>query len=465
MRIFNTLTRQKEELVPIKEGEVRIYACGPTVYNFIHIGNSRPICVFDVLRRYLEYRGNKVIFVQNFTDIDDKIINRANEEGTDYMTVSEKYIAEYKTDAKGLNVREATVHPRATENIDEIISIVSTLVEKGYAYRAENGDVYFRTNRFEEYGKLSHQPLDDLKAGARISVGEIKEDPMDFAVWKAAKPNEPYWDSPWSKGRPGWHIECSAMARRYLGETIDIHCGGQDLVFPHHENEIAQSECCNGVPFAHYWMHNGYINVNNEKMSKSKGNFFTTRDVAKEYGYEPIRYLMLSSHYRSPINYSIEIIEQCKSALERLYNCRDNIRFMLEKSQGELKDSEKEIVSGFEKYRERFIEVMDDDLNTADAISVLFELVREINTALAGEPSKALVNAAQEIFTELTEVLGLVYVDKEDTLDEEIENLIAQRTAARKNKDWATADKIRDQLKAMNIVLEDTPQGIKWHRA
>ena len=465
MRIFNTLTRQKEELVPIKEGEVRIYACGPTVYNFIHIGNSRPICVFDVLRRYLEYRGNKVIFVQNFTDIDDKIINRANEEGTDYMTVSEKYIAEYKTDAKGLNVREATVHPRATENIDEIISIGSTLVEKGYAYRAENGDVYFRTNRFEEYGKLSHQPLDDLKAGARISVGEIKEDPMDFAVWKAAKPNEPYWDSPWSKGRPGWHIECSAMARRYLGETIDIHCGGQDLVFPHHENEIAQSECCNGVPFAHYWMHNGYINVNNEKMSKSKGNFFTTRDVAKEYGYEPIRYLMLSSHYRSPINYSIEIIEQCKSALERLYNCRDNIRFMLEKSQGELKDSEKEIVSGFEKYRERFIEVMDDDLNTADAISVLFELVREINTALAGEPSKALVNAAQEIFTELTEVLGLVYVDKEDTLDEEIENLIAQRTAARKNKDWATADKIRDQLKAMNIVLEDTPQGIKWHRA
>ncbi len=465
MKIFNTLTRQKEELVPIKEGEVRIYACGPTVYNFIHIGNSRPICVFDVLRRYLEYRGYKVTFVQNFTDIDDKIINRANEEGTDYMTVSEKYIAEYKTDAKGLNVREATYHPRATENIDEIISIVSSLVEKGYAYRAENGDVYFRTNKFSEYGKLSHQPLEDLKAGARISVGEIKEDPMDFAVWKAAKPNEPYWDSPWSKGRPGWHIECSAMARRYLGKTIDIHCGGQDLVFPHHENEIAQSECCNGVPFAHYWMHNGYINVNNEKMSKSKGNFFTTRDVAKEYGYEPIRYLMLSSHYRSPINYSIEIIEQCKAALERLYNCRDNIRFMLDKSQGELSDSEKVTVSNFAKYREKFIEVMDDDLNTADAISVLFELVREINTALSGEVSKELVKAAQDIFTELTEVLGLVYVEKEDTLDAEIENLIAQRTQARKNKDWATADKIRDQLKAMNIVLEDTPQGIKWHRA
>ena len=465
MKIFNTLTRQKEELVPINEGEVRIYACGPTVYNYIHIGNSRPICVFDTLRRYLEYRGYKVIFVQNFTDIDDKIINRANEEGTDYMTVSEKYIAEYKTDAKGLNVREATVHPRATENIDEIISIVSALVEKGYAYRAENGDVYFRTNKFDEYGKLSHQPLDDLKAGARISVGEIKEDPMDFAVWKAAKPGEPFWDSPWSKGRPGWHIECSAMARRFLGKTIDIHCGGQDLVFPHHENEIAQSECCNGVPFAHYWMHNGYINVNNEKMSKSKGNFFTTRDVAKEYGYEPIRYLMLSSHYRSPINYSIEVIEQCKAALERLYNCRDNIRFMLEKSQGSMTDAEKAVADGFAKYRERFIEVMDDDLNTADAISVLFELVREINTALTGEPSKEFVKAAEDIFTELTNVLGLVYVEKEDSLDEEIENLIAQRTEARKNKDWATADKIRDQLKAMNIVLEDTPQGIKWHRA
>ncbi len=465
MRIYNTLTRKKEELIPIKEGEVRIYACGPTVYNYIHIGNSRPICVFDTLRRYLEYRGYNVRFVQNFTDIDDKIINRANDEGTDYMTVSEKYIEEYKTDAKGLNVREATVHPRATENIDEIISIVSALVEKGYAYRAENGDVYFRTNKFDEYGKLSHQPLDDLKAGARISVGEVKEDPMDFAVWKAAKPGEPFWDSPWSKGRPGWHIECSAMARRFLGETIDIHCGGQDLVFPHHENEIAQSECCNGVSFAHYWMHNGYINVNNEKMSKSKGNFFTVRDVAKEYGYEPIRYLMLSSHYRSPINYSIDIIEQCKAALERLYNCRDNIRFMMGNSQGEMTDAEKMIVEGFDKYRDRFIEAMDDDLNTADAISVLFELVREINTGLTGKPSKAFAEAAQSIFSELTDVLGLVYVEKEDSLDEEIERLIAERTQARKNKDWATADRIRDQLKAMNIVLEDTPQGIKWHRA
>ncbi len=465
MKIYNTLTRQKEELIPIKEGEFKIYACGPTVYNYIHIGNSRPICVFDVLRRYLEYKGLKVTYVQNFTDIDDKIINRANEEGTDYLTVSEKYIKEYKTDAKGLNVREATVHPRATENMDEIINIISTLVEKGYAYRAENGDVYFRTNKFDEYGKLSHQPLDDLKAGARISVGEMKEDPMDFAVWKAAKPGEPYWESPWSNGRPGWHIECSAMARRYLGETIDMHCGGQDLVFPHHENEIAQSECCNGVPFAHYWVHNGYITVDKEKMSKSKGNFFTTRDVAAKYGYEPIRYLMLSSHYRSPINYSIEIIEQCKAALERLYNCRDNIRFMLDKASGELKDGEKDVIEKYNAHRARFIEVMDDDLNTADAISVLFELVRDINTALANEPSLELVKKSDEIFKELTDVLGLVYVEEDKSLDEEVEKLIAERTEARKNKDWATADRIRNQLKAMNIVIEDTPQGIKWHYA
>lgn len=465
MKIYNTLTRTKEELKPINPGEYRIYACGPTVYNFIHIGNSRPICVFDVLRRYLEYRGNKVIFVQNFTDIDDKIINRANEEGTDYLTVSEKYIKEYKTDAQGLNVREATVHPRATENMDEIIAIISDLVEKGCAYRAENGDVYFRTNRFAEYGKLSHQPLDDLKAGARISVGEMKEDPMDFAVWKAAKPGEPYWESPWSKGRPGWHIECSAMARRYLGKTIDLHCGGQDLIFPHHENEIAQSECCNGVTFSNYWMHNGYINVDNQKMSKSKGNFFTTRDVAAKYGYEPIRYLMLSSHYRSPINYSIEIIEQCQAALERLYNCRDNIRFMLDKTSGDLTDNEKKLVEKFGSYRQQFIEAMDDDLNTADAISVIFELVRDINTALADNPSLAFAKESESIFNELTGVLGLVYREEDNSLDAEVEKLIAERTEARKRKDWATADKIRDTLKEMNIVIEDTPQGIKWHKA
>ena len=465
MKIYNTLTRQKEELIPITPGEYKIYACGPTVYNYIHIGNSRPICVFDVLRRYLEYRGSKVTFVQNFTDIDDKIINRANEENSDYITVSEKYIEEYKKDAKGLNVREATIHPRATENIDEIISIVSSLIEKGYAYRAENGDVYFRTNKFDEYGKLSHQPLDDLKAGARIAVGEIKEDPMDFAVWKAAKPGEPYWESPWSKGRPGWHIECSAMARRYLGKTIDIHCGGQDLIFPHHENEIAQSECCNGVQFANYWMHNGYINVDKKKMSKSLGNFFTTRDVAEKYGYEPIRFLMLASHYKSPIEYNVTVMEQCKASLDRLNNCRDNIKFILDKVSGTLKDSEKDTAAKFDSYREKFIAAMDDDLNTADAISVIFELVRDINTALSNDPSQELVKRADSIFTELTDVLGLIYTNKDESDDSEIESLIAQRTEARKNKDWATADKIRDQLKAMNIILEDTPQGIKWHRA
>ena len=472
MKIYNTLTRQKEELVTITPGEVKIYACGPTVYNFIHIGNARPICVFDTLRRYLEYRGNKVTFVQTFTDIDDKIIKRANEEGSDYLTVSEKYIKEYKTDAAGLNVRDADIHPRATENIDEIESIVSALIEKDHAYKAENGDVYFRTKSFADYGKLSHIPLDELQAGARISVGEIKQDPMDFAVWKAAKPGEPYWDSPWSKGRPGWHIECSAMVRRYLGETIDIHCGGQDLIFPHHENEIAQSECCNGVPFAHYWMHNGYINVDKVKMSKSKGNFFTVRDVAKEYGYEPIRYLMLASHYRSPINYSKDIIEQCVASLKRLYSCRDNIRFLIEHTNAgdSLKPSETEIVEKYNARRASFIEEMDDDLNTANAVSVVFDLVRDINTALAGEPSGALVRESDKIFTELTGVLGLVYNDKleagsdsDSAADAEtIERLIAERAEARKSKDWATADKIRDTLKAMNVVLEDTPQGVKW---
>ena len=465
MRIYNTLTRQKEEFVPIIPGEAKIYACGPTVYNYIHIGNARPICVFDVLRRYLEYRGMKVTFVQNFTDIDDKIIRKANEENSDYLTVSRRYIEEYKTDAEGLNVRPATIHPLATENIDEIIQIISTLVEKGYAYRAENGDVYFRTLKFKEYGKLSHQPLDDLMAGARISVDEVKEDPMDFAVWKAAKPGEPSWPSPWSNGRPGWHIECSAMARRYLGNTIDIHCGGQDLIFPHHENEIAQSECCNGMEFAHYWMHNGYINVDNRKMSKSLNNFFTVRDVANQYGYEPIRYLMVASHYRSPINYSVEVIEQCRAALDRLYHCRDNLEFLMKNAPSGEKDGEKEIRTRMEQYRDQFIEAMEDDLNTADALSALFDLARDINSTLnaASAPSKELCSWAMDLFLELAGVLGLVYKKKENNLDQEIEDLIARRTQARKEKDWATADKIRDELKARHVVLEDTPQGVKWH--
>ena len=462
MKIYNTMSRQKEELVPMEPGKLKIYACGPTVYNYIHIGNARPICVFDVLRRYLEYRGYQVTYVQNFTDIDDKIINKANEEGTDYLTVSRRYMEEYKKDAQGLNVRPADIHPLATENIDEIITMVSRLEEKGYAY-AVNGDVYFRTNKFKEYGKLSHQPLEELQAGARITVEDVKEDPMDFAVWKAAKPGEPYWESPWGKGRPGWHIECSAMVRRYLGETIDLHCGGQDLIFPHHENEIAQSECCNGAPFAHYWMHNGYINVDNKKMSKSLGNFFTVRDVAEKYGYEPIRYLMVSSHYRMPINYSVDIIEQCKASLERLYNCRDNLRFLLENASGSLREEENAILDTLGKYREEFIAAMDDDLNTADGLAALFGMAREINSHINGESSKELCQQALDLYMELANVLGLLYVEQDNTLDQEIEDLIARRTEARKNKDWATADAIRDELKARHVVLEDTPQGVKWH--
>lgn len=464
MRIYNTLTRKKEELVPITPGEVKIYACGPTVYNFIHIGNARPLCVFDTFRRYLEYRGYKVNFVQNFTDIDDKIIKRANEEGTDYKTVSETYIGEFWTDVKGMNIREATVHPKATENIDEIISIISTLVEKGYAYPVENGDVYFSTKKFKEYGKLSHQPLEDLEAGARINIGELKKEPMDFALWKGAKPGEPAWESPWGMGRPGWHIECSAMVRRYLGNTIDIHCGGQDLIFPHHENEIAQSECCNGAAFAHYWMHNGYINVDNVKMSKSLGNFFTVRDVAKEYGYEPIRYLMISSQYRSPINYSVDIIEQCKASLTRLYTCRDSLDFALKNAGDIVPENAEEIKKQLDARREQFCNAMDDDLNTADGIAAVFELVRDINVSVLDSNSKELLEYAAGLFDELTGVLGLVYNRKAENLDSEIEALIEARQEARKAKNWAEADRIRDELKAQGIVLEDTPQGVKWHR-
>ena len=467
MKVYNTLTRRKEDLKSIHEGEFRIYACGPTVYNYIHIGNARPICVFDVLRRYLEYRGNKVTFVQNFTDIDDKIINRANEEGVSFSDISEKYIAEYKTDASGLNVREASIHPKATENIDEIISIIETLIEKGFAYEA-GGDVYFSPLKFKEYGKLSHQPLDDLMAGARINVGEKKKESMDFALWKASKPGEPYWESPWGQGRPGWHIECSAMSRRYLGETIDIHCGGQDLVFPHHENEIAQSECCNGVQFANYWMHNGFITVDNEKMSKSKGNFFTVRDVAKQFGYEPIRLLMISCHYRSPINYSYDSLMQCKASLTRLHTCRDSLDFNLKAAVSKGAVSE-ELMKEFDSFKEKFCAALDDDLNTADAIGTLFDLTRYINKeVLAAEASAEDITAAIKIFDELTGILGIVYNEKVEEADdgaEEIEALIAERTAARKEKNWARADEIRNKLTEMGIVLEDTPQGVKWHRA
>ncbi|MDD6479202.1 MAG: cysteine--tRNA ligase [Oscillospiraceae bacterium] len=459
MKIFNTLTRNKDEFKPINEGVVKIYACGPTVYNFIHIGNARPLCVFDVLRRYLEWRGYKVEFVQNFTDIDDKLIKKANEEGITVPEVAERFIKEFWVDAKGLNVREATYHPRATENINEIQRIISELVEKGFAYES-GGDVYFRAKKFDEYGKLSHQPLEDLEAGARIGVAEIKEDPMDFCLWKGAKPGEPFWDSPWGKGRPGWHIECSAMAERYLGKTIDIHCGGLDLIFPHHENEIAQSECANGCEFAHYWMHNGFINVDNHKMSKSLNNFFTVRDVANIYGYEPIRYLMISSQYRSPINYSVDIIEQGKNALERLYTCRDNLDFALKSA--EEGGSAPEFI---EKRKNEFIDAMEDDLNTADAIGVFFNLVRDINTTVAAGAKKDTLNAMAEIFDEFAFVLGLVYNRKSEDLDAEVEALIEERTAARKAKDFKTADAIRDKLKEMGITLEDTPQGVKWSRS
>ncbi len=458
MRIFNTLTRDKQELVPLKDNTLNIYACGPTVYNFIHIGNARPLCVFDVLRRYLEWRGYTVNFVQNFTDIDDKLIKKANEEGTTVPEIAKRYIEEFFVDSKGLNIREATVHPKATENIDAIIEIIKKLEEKGFAYESK-GDVYFRAKKFREYGKLSHQPLEDLEAGARIDVSEVKEDPMDFCLWKSAKPGEPFWQSPWGQGRPGWHIEYSAMVNRYLGDTIDIHCGGQDLIFPHHENEIAQSECANGCAFARFWMHNGYINVDNRKMSKSLGNFFTVREVAKVYGYEPIRYLMISSQYRSSVNYSTDIIEQSKNALERIYNCFKDLEFAITHAEagGTAPDF-------LEARKNEFIAAMDDDLNTADALAAVFGLIRDINTLIAKGAGKDTLSACKAALDELCGVLGLGYNKKDDNLDAEVEELIKQRAEARKVRDFATADAIRDKLKGMGIVLEDTPQGVKWSR-
>lgn len=461
MKVFNTLTRTKEEFVPVDKNEVKIYACGPTVYNFIHIGNARPLCVFDVLRRYLEYRGYNVKFVQNFTDVDDKIIKRANEENSTFEEIAQKYIDEFWIDAHGLNFKDATVHPKATQNIDEIIKIIKSLEEKGYAY-AVDGDVYYRTLKFKGYGKLSHQPIDDLKSGARIAVGDKKEDPLDFALWKAAKEGEPYWDSPWGKGRPGWHIECSAMNRKYLGNTIDIHCGGQDLIFPHHENEIAQSEAANDAPFSKYWMHNGYINVDNVKMSKSLGNFKTVREIAQVYGYEVIRYFLISSHYRSPINYSLDIIEQCKSALERLYTCRDSLDFAIKNASKDIDDDE-EILNLINSRKEQFIKALDDDLNTADGIAAIFDLVSDINTKIINkEVSENVCKAAASMFDELCGVLGIVYNRKSNDIDDEIQSLIDKRQQARANKDWATADAIRDELKAKGIILKDTPQGVTW---
>ena len=467
MKIFNSMSRQKEEFVPIQPGKVSIYACGPTVYNFIHVGNARPIILFDVLRRYFEYRGYDVTFVQNFTDVDDKIIKRANEEGITAQEVAEKYIKEYFTDAQGLGVRPATIHPKATENMQQIIDMVQTLIDKGYAYPVENGDVYYRTLKFKGYGKLSHQPIEDLQSGARIAVGEVKENPLDFALWKAAKPGEPAWDSPWGPGRPGWHIECSAMSNRYLGKTIDIHCGGEDLQFPHHENEIAQSEAANGCEFVHYWMHNGFLNIDNRKMSKSLGNFFTVREAAEAYGYETIRLFMLSAHYRSPLNYSADILHQAQNSLDRLYSAEDHLKYLVANgAEGDKNAAEAALVDTFDSYRQRFDEAMDDDFNTANAISVLFELVRAINIATADEnqPTKAGAQVCLDMVHEFTDVLGLLYSRKEESLDEKVEQMIADRQAARAAKNWAEADRIRDELKAMGIELKDTKQGVQWKK-
>ncbi len=459
MKIYNTMTRHKEDLTPITPGMVKVYACGPTVYNLIHIGNARQLCVFDTLRRYLEFRGYKVIYVQNFTDVDDKIIKRANELGLTASEVSENAIKEYFTDAHGLNVRDADIHPKVTENMDIIIDIIKTLIDKGYAYQA-GGDVYFETSKYPQYGKLSHMPLEELQAGARVEVGELKRDPMDFAVWKAAKPGEPFWDSPFGKGRPGWHIECSAMSRHYIGDTLDIHGGGADLIFPHHENEIAQSECATGQPLANIWMHNGMLNVDNKKMSKSLGNFFLVRELSEKYGYEPIRFMLLSVHYRGQLNYTLEVIESCVSALERLYTCRENaLRVMTAAKDG---DASEQTISDVKKAREDFVAAMDDDLNTADGISVIFELVRKINSAVLASDTSTLtkgdISAYLDEFSALTNVLGLLY-NKEGDIPAEVTELVSKRAEARKNKDYAAADALRDKITAMGYIVEETRQG------
>lgn len=461
MKIFNTMTRQKEEFVPLEAGKVKLYVCGPTVYNYIHVGNARPICVYDVLRRYLEYKGYNVTFVQNFTDIDDKIIQKAQEEGITYQEVAQRYIDEYWVDATGLGVRPATIHPKATETVDEILALIQEIVDGGYGYPLD-GSVYFRSRRFEEYGKLSHQPLEDLESGARIGVDEGKEDPLDFVLWKAAKPGEPSWPSPWGPGRPGWHIECTAMIHKHLGQTIDIHAGGQDLIFPHHENEIAQGECCTGHPYARYWMHNGFLNIDSRKMSKSLQNFFTTREVAEQYGYEPIKMMMIQAHYRTPINYTQEVIQQCRSSLDRLYTCRDNLDFALDNAQEGPLDPD--FAAQCDSRREQFETAMDDDLNTADGVTALFELVRDMNSYLAQPRTDESIRYGIQTFDALADVLGILYNRKADTLDAQVEALIQQRQQARKDRDFALADKIRDDLRAQGIVLEDTPQGVKWHR-
>ncbi|QAA35214.1 cysteine--tRNA ligase [Clostridium manihotivorum] len=464
MKIYNTLNNKKEEFVPIEKNKVRMYVCGPTVYNFFHIGNGRTFIVFDTIRRYFEYRGYEVKFVQNFTDIDDKMINKANAEGTTVKELGDRYIKEYYQDADSLNIERATVNPRATEYMAEIVNFVSELIEKGYAYEVD-GDVYFSTKRFTKYGRLSGQNIEDLQAGARINVDERKQDPMDFAVWKSQKPGEPGWESPWGLGRPGWHIECSCMAKKILGDTIDIHAGGSDLVFPHHENEIAQSEALTGKPFANYWMHSAFVNVNNVKMSKSLNNFFTAREILDAYEADVIRFLMLSAHYRQQLNFSEELLESAKASVERIYNTIANLENLLDEVKLELTtEDEKVYLDSLNKHRDKYIERMDDDFNTADAITSIFDLIKDINTNISVTSSKEAITKALELIRELGGPLGMLQKSTKISLEDEIEQLVEQRQQARKNRDWALADKIRDELKERGIVLEDTPQGVRWKK-
>lgn len=462
IKVYNTLNKKKEEFIPLTPGEVKMYVCGPTVYNFFHIGNGRTFIVFDTIRRYFEYRGFKVDFVQNFTDIDDKMIKKANEEGTTVKKIGDTYIKEYYQDADALNIERATVNPRATEFIGEIIKFVKGLVDKGYAYEVD-GDVYFSTKKFEGYGKLSGQNIEDLQSGSRISVDERKKDPMDFAIWKAQKPGEPAWNSPWGMGRPGWHIECSCMAKKLLGETIDIHAGGSDLKFPHHENEIAQSEALTGEPFARYWLHSAFVNVNNEKMSKSLNNFFTAREILERYDADVIRFLMLSAHYRQQLNFSEDLLESAKASVERIYNAIGNLENLIDEvSREEMNEEEKAYLESLNKYKEKYIEKMDDDFNTADAITAIFDLIKDTNTNITIDSSKELAQKALELIRELGAPLGMFQKSTKGNLEEEIEALIAKRQQARKDRDFALADKIRDELKDRGIVLEDTPQGVRW---
>ncbi|MCR1952827.1 MULTISPECIES: cysteine--tRNA ligase [unclassified Clostridium] len=464
MKVYNSLTRKKEEFIPLTPGEVKMYVCGPTVYNYFHIGNGRTFIIFDTIRRYLEYRGYNVKYVQNFTDIDDKMINKANEEGTTVSNIGDRYIDEYYKDADGLNIKRASINPRATEYIQDIIEFVSGLIEKDYAYEVD-GDVYFRTKKFEGYGKLIGQNLEDLQAGARINVDERKEDPMDFAVWKAQKPGEPAWESPWGMGRPGWHIECSCMAKKILGDTIDIHAGGMDLAFPHHENEIAQSEALTGKPFARYWLHGAFLNINNQKMSKSLNNFLTARDILKQYDADIVRFLMLSGHYRVQLNFSDDLLESAKASVERLYNAISNLENLISEVKKETMDeNEKAYLESLDKYRQKYIEKMDDDFNTADAITAIFDLIKDINTNVSIDSSKELCESALSLIRELGNPLGILQKSTKGSLEEEIEKLIAERQQARKDRNFALADKIRDDLKARNIVLEDTPQGVRWKK-